>query len=732
MYHKNKIEHFLVNNLDKSSSSKSSDSNTSETTPPITPPIITINNINNTYSLNTFQNFLNLQKKTNTTRQKYIPNLKYSPELIYNPLYYKLLIDKNNTKNQNPNINDTDTSLQIENYINKYFNISKKFLKSNVHPDTIKAIIVPYSTIKESGLCCASSYYQVYNRTVPIKKIILLCTHNIDTNTNNNNVNNSVNFISTSFTHIKSYKNGNDNTSLKIDNVVIESLKPYLEINNEHFENEMSLLSNLPFIETIAPQASLIPILISNKTYLDNTNLDKINNIIHILKKIMKNEDTIVICISNLTAFKKTKSKNDDVISEFNDLIDENSQIITNCNIKNQDNTMLQFIYNTINGVKTRSSKIDDILFIQNTPSNSTMNLYFFSQLLNNYIDISKQSYSSSSSISSEDSGISVNFNNTQNILYSRITSYYTSNYKSNYNSLISGKDINIEHFLPQQLLNNTVHNTIDSYIGLIFTSKPYIDNSNLRALENSFTEYEKIALISFIKEQFYLNLIKTKNVHNMNNMNNMNHIDRYKCNITNINNMPINTPMFKTHLGVFITIVDKNNNLRGCIGTSETNNDEYTIENNIKRFVLELSTKETKCRDLIFQPITLDEINDTINNLTFNINILYHMKSINIDKYYSNQFKFGDDGLLFQSLVNVDNKHNNKCKYSLTSISKYFNNHNNYNNIDNNSNNVINNTIENVKKQFLNELLNNINDSHQNNFKLFYNEGLLINTNFT
>ena len=75
-------------------------------------------------------------------------------------------------------------SLTIETYINNLFNISKSTLKSNVHPDTIKAIIVPYSQygLKEAGLGCASSYYQLYNRTKPIKKVILLCTNTTDTN----------------------------------------------------------------------------------------------------------------------------------------------------------------------------------------------------------------------------------------------------------------------------------------------------------------------------------------------------------------------------------------------------------------------------------------------------------------------------------------------------------------------------------------------------------------------
>ena len=87
-------------------------------------------------------------------------------------------------------------------------------------------------------------------------------------------------------------------------------------------------------------------------------------------------------------------------------------------------------------------------------------------------------------------------------------------------------------------------------------------------------------------------------------------------------------------------------------------------------------------------------------------------MKSITIDKYYSNQFKFGCDGLLFQSLVN--NKDKTKCKYSLTNISNYF------------TTTPTDSTIDTDKVKLINELFKYINHSKQIEFKLFYNEGIL------
>ena len=140
------------------------------------------------------------------------------------------------------------------------------------------------------------------------------------------------------------------------------------------------MYSNLPFIETIAPGASIIPILISNSMYLDNINNNKISNVINILKKYLKNDDTILISTSNFTD------------TSINNNINTNTNTnITTPTLKKEDNIILQFIYDNVDGYKTRSSKIDDILFIQNTPSTSSLSFYIFSNLLSNYTNTSKK-----------------------------------------------------------------------------------------------------------------------------------------------------------------------------------------------------------------------------------------------------------------------------------------------------------------------------------------------------
>ena len=100
-------------------------------------------------------------------------------------------------------------------------------------------------------------------------------------------------------------------------------------------------------------------------------------------------------------------------------------------------------------------------------------------------------------------------------------------------------------------------------------------------------------------------------------------------------------------------------------------------------------------------------------------------MKSTTIENY-NNHFKFGSDGLLFKSKVNDKPL----SKYSLTQITHYFNK------IKKQMYNTKDNTIiqtkpidnsSNFKTILLNELFS-INSNTLNN-KLFYNEGILINS---
>ena len=619
---------------------------------------------------------------------------------------------------------ETEDNINLSEYINTLFTISKKHLKSNVHPDTIKGIFVPHAGIKISGLCSASAYYQLLGRTKPIKRIILLCTNHQKSNS----------FISTSYTDIASCLSNTNTNTLKFDTTIIEHLKPYLKINNQQFLEEHSFFNQLPFIESIiqhqasqhaSQQASqhtsyhnttsqvlLLPFLISNSmNLLDVNTRDNIRKILNVLIQLLNNRDTVLICTSDL--------------SHINGQFDTKIRTHIHQNIRNKDSEILQFMYDGINGIKSCSQNIDDVLFIQNAPTNGTIAMYFFSKILNSYVGSLESSSSSSSSSSSNDSR-SPNINKQMllegyeyknNIhlkqLFPRVCCYYTSLMRDN---------IHINNFNPLDLttvLNttNTLQSSV-SYAGIIFTTQSYIEKYN-RKIENMFSQYEKIALIGLVREQMF----KQFNI-----------FDIPKIPLHMI--LPINCQVFSQHLGVFISIY-KDGKLRSCTGTTETQNDDFTIITNIKKYTSDFVLYKTKYKALNFEPLLPNEF----NKLSFNISILNNIKEISINEYFGNKFKFGQDGLIVK-----DNKQNikNMYSFSLTSIDE--GNYGcseeceksekseerdgiEYSNIFNKKHllETLCNIYNKNEKEYEKDKYENKNCYKMNNIKLYYNEGINI-----
>ena len=458
--------------------------------------------------------------------------------ITFNPPYDSSWFETeiNNSKN------NSNSKIRIKDYIKTLFNICKIHLDANVKPDSTKAIIVPHAGIRYSGLCSASAYYQLTLRITPIKRIILFCTHHKSSN----------NIIAPSFTHIKPLLG---NIPIKIDNELIETLKPFLEINtfleidNSAFDEEHSFFNQLPFIESIISSNSnvlITPFLISNSMILNKQTCDKLHKAMDILKLLLSRKDTVLICTSDFSH----------INGHFETKIMSNIQQ----NIRTQDNQILQFIYDNLNGINTRSKKIDDILFIQNAPSCGTMAMYLFAKLLN-YHSCEKESSSSSSS--SDESTDSSNYSksiykikskNFSKILYPRITCYYTSQ--------VRDKHIDIFNFYPEQLTSilpidsNTTESSV-SYVGLIFTSQPNIEDkkTTIRKIENLLSQYEKQALLGFVKEYLFFKISMPK----------------YKIASNLIN--PIHCPSFKFNLGVGITTYYNTEKLRSNVNLIDNNN---------------------------------------------------------------------------------------------------------------------------------------------------------------
>ena len=101
-----------------------------------------------------------------------------------------------------------------------------------------------------------------------------------------------------------------------------------------------------------------------------------------------------------------------------------------------------------------------------------------------------------------------------------------------------------------------------------------------------------------------------------------------------------INAQVFSLELGVFTTLQNKDGKLRGCVGTLETGNDEFNIESNVKKYVIEAAIHDSR-----FAPINMTEF----YRLDISITVLYNLAPITLNQYFTNKFQLGRDGILMK-----------------------------------------------------------------------------------
>ena len=465
-----------------------------------------------------------------------------------------------------------------------------------------------------------------------------------------------------------------------IDIKTNEKLAPYITFDNTLFDTEHSFFNQLPFIETIAPNAKICPLLIgdimSNSNSNSNSNINNLYEIMNILKELLLKKGTVLICSSDFSH----------INGHFNYKI---SNYIYQ-NIRNTDNEILQFIYNTIDGSNTSTTKIDEILFLQTVPACGIMALYIFSKLLNllstdNILENNSNGRNGSSG-SSGSSGSNSNSNSSSSLkksnieykkyMYSRVSCYYTS---------LTRQYINLFNFNKQQLspiidIPNSQISSV-SYIGVVFTTQSNIQSKKIIKIQAICSNYEKIALLCLAREQLYYNLLTTLappeqifNLYNthkksptiyINDTQQTQHEHQeqqtqqtqqtqyeqeqkmysfYKSVVIVPNNLikTINSPIFNLNLGVFATIYN-NNNLAGCVGTLNIENDGNSIEHNVKKYVL-LSANDSRFKKSI-SSISLKNF----NMLTFSISILSNIIPITLNKYYSDKFQLNIHGILIK-----------------------------------------------------------------------------------
>jgi uncharacterized protein (TIGR00296 family)/AmmeMemoRadiSam system protein B len=555
---------------------------------------------------------------------------------------------------------ETEGGLSLPNYIKKLLTIVKGNLACNVEENTTKAILVPHAGIRYSGLCSASAYYELTNRTRPIKNIILLCTSHIDISSSSDRIvsvdnGESLNIIAPRFSKISTMKK---TKHLAVDIQFIKKLKNIVQMDsqdNAYFQQEHAFFNQIPFLETIAPDASICPLLIGNIITGSNGNgsVDpiklkqtsiKLQILIKLLRDKLAKNDTVLICSSDF--------------SHINGHFDK--QVSSNIfqNIRRLDNETLQFLYNIVDGNESRNRIIDTVLFMQNSTTCGIMAIYLFGKVMNNMQNLYKSSGSSSSTdseshMSSITNGRGMGELDSSNDnyvcrYYSRVSCYYSSITRDFINIIDSnGCPFDKKGIVPIYEIRGVNKSSV-SYVGLIYTRQPYVQKTKSRRIENMFSQYEELALLGLAREQLFYHLMKTENKQSV---------------PTNLIK-PINAQAFNLELGVFTTLRTKTKNgnefrrignsksvgtgtgtcngleLRGCIGTLETDNDEFNIESNIKKYVIKAAMHDSR-----FTPVELKEF----QKLEISITVLYNIAPISLNQYFTNKFQLGRDGILMK-----------------------------------------------------------------------------------
>ena len=548
------------------------------------------------------------KKKVQKLNNANTPSLLSLAKIILNPPY-------------NSSWFETEANLSLKKYLDKLFAISNKYFNTNVNPNTIKAIIVPHAGIKYSGLCSATCYYPLLQRTKPIKRIIIFATYH----------NKSDNIITTSYTNINPVFG---TKKINIDAKSISHIKDFVEINNEAFQEEHSFFNQLPFLEYIEPDSVILPFLISSSMIINKKTNIKLVNLLKTLRQLVdyrsngvKPNENIVICTSDFSHINgHFEHKIPGKITNNKITTNNISNNIDNSifyKIRKQDNEILQFVYDKINGVKTRCCKIDDTLFVSNSPSCGAMAMYLFSIFMNMIYDNSYYSSSDSSNSSESDHGSnSSNSSNKIKKLYTRIASYYTSPNRNAFDIL------NTNQFTAQNLnkyidLKPSISSI--SYEGIIFTTQPYLEIGKMRSIENIMTDYEKQCLQTYMKDYLYkqIGLSMPRNV------------------------QTINTPVFKMNINVYIILKDSNNKPRYCISSFDKHKEEEsTLLSNIRMLVDMMTTTNTTYNDIIFEKLLPEDIND----LEFEIYIMGSILPIELSEYYNSKFDIQSDLLMHKT----------------------------------------------------------------------------------
>ena len=348
------------------------------------------------------------------------------------------------------------------------------------------------------------------------------------------------------------------------DNVNKLFLSKLAKENNKIFHQEHSFFVQLPFLQEVLPNAEIIPLIIGE---VDENHMIKLTTQL----RNIYDDKTVIICTSD------TSHINGHFSNKINNDIDNN--------IRKVDSIVAKYL--SMGGEKNKVRNRNG-LYKTTACGNYAINLFM------KILDQSPQT------------------------LYSRLTCYYTSLQREYID--ISNKRKNLLDGLVKELESLSMDQSSVGYIGMIYTTTPYILPNQNRTIENMLTDYEKVALLAYARKVVKYSFNRNKNKKN----NNL---------------LPIYSAVYQVHLGTFVTLKTKTGQLRGCIGTTGAKEDN--LLNNVRKYSLLSAFSDSR-----FEPLRSEEL----SGVRFEISFLTEPKNITLKEYFGNQFILDRDGILLES----------------------------------------------------------------------------------
>jgi AmmeMemoRadiSam system protein B/uncharacterized protein (TIGR00296 family) len=504
---------------------------------------------------------------------------------------------------------NADTS-KINSMLEKTHKLCKRHFTFNKNPteSRVNSIVVPHAGFQYSGLCAMSAYHLSYSKNY--KRILVLATdhqglaglHYIKSNIQIGNY-----FI-------------NVNTSSKLLSLLRSKGVKIVKADDTIVNNEHALLNHIPLIHYFYKDSvSVIPFIVGKLNPREIETYGK-------LLAGLVDDTTLVICSTDLNHINGT----------FSHKVEGPN---TTDKIRKADSKILRLLMN--GNKKINGNFVENI----NTEGLSPCGIYALALLK----ELNKQ--------------LKLN--------YCNVACYYTSRQLEKM-KVNSNNGFSLEQLLTLPAGKDTADNTSNAgktsvgYLGALFSTIPYLDNSKTRPLDYLLTSYEKKALHFYmvrLLNAYLENRNSDINSDRNNGGNNISHL--LKKNQFQLLD-PFYCPIYhKVNLGLFVTLKGLNGRLRGCIGTTQSS--DNTIISNLQKYTYYSAFKDSR-----FEPLTMSEFKDTNTGklkLKMYISLLTKLKEISYEDY-----KRKDGGFVFQKDGIVMTLSNGDSAFFLPSVAQDYN----------------------------------------------------------